>query len=107
MPPGAYAELCKTAKIDGFDQLGDWLAQLPGIGISCDDPKRLESTLTGALARKRFVAIAAQTCVLLEALYDLADFDTHICQEQSGAVAFYRLDAMHWKLKRILRKKAG
>ena len=101
MPSGAYASLCRAARDDGFDHLGDWLAQLPGL-VKTSDRIEPVQRLGKRLARRRFVIIAAKAHAFLDELYELVDYDTTIGMDENVAAATAELDRAFRKLKRFM-----
>lgn len=91
MPPAAHAALQKVAWNDGFDHLGDWLAQLPGLAAGADDYVEPARRLGARLARKRFVTIAGKAKHLVDELFELVDFDTTVGCNKAVAVAHAKL----------------
>src|SRR5690349_17715 len=86
MPKPAHAALCRAAREDGFDHIGDWLAQLPGL-VKTIDHIEPAGRLGKLLVRRRFVIIAAKARALVEELYDLVDYDTTIGTDEAVASA--------------------
>jgi hypothetical protein len=101
MPKAAYGALCRAAKDDGFDHLGDWLSQLPGLVTAIDriEPAR---RLGKHLARRRFVTISTNARILIDALYDLVDYDFSIGTDKAVANAAAELDLTYRKLRRFI-----
>lgn len=99
--PDTYVALCRAARDDGFDHLGDWLAQLPGL-LKGNDRIERAGRLRKSLVRRRFVAIAGKARAFVDELYDLVDYDTTIGTDDIVAMAAAELDAACRKLKRFM-----
>jgi hypothetical protein len=106
MPKAAYGALCRAAKDDGFDHLGDWLSQLPGLVTAIDriEPAR---RLGKRLARQRFVALAEKARAFVDELYELVDYEPAIGAHVVVAKAATELDAAYRKMRRFLELNRG
>jgi len=103
MPPAAHAALLKVAWEDGFDHLGDWLAQLPGMAVGAEDYVEPARRLGARLARKRFIIMAGKAKRLVDELYDLVDFDTTVGCDEAVAVAHTKLLEAVGKVSRFMK----
>ena len=102
MPPDAYQALRAAARDDGFDHLGDWLAQLPGLVPRSAGRLEPIGRLGKRLAPRRFAVIAGQAKALIDELYELVDFDTTLGADAAVAEASAELDTAYQKLRRFM-----
>ena len=95
MLPSTYALLCKAARDDGFDHLGDWLAHLPGLDVVSQG---LNGSVKSRVARRNFLTIAGNAREQLDALLELVDFEVALLKDDEVWSAAKALEASYRKL---------